>query len=74
LTTYLDNTKMLPPQKHTQIIAALKDNANASAVARQVGGVSHATVWRIAKQTDIELTAGQAAKGRYGTKQKTPAA
>jgi hypothetical protein len=64
----------LPPKKRAQIIAALKDNPNASAVTRLVGGVSQPTVWRIAKQTSIKLAAGQAAKGRYRTKQKAPAA
>jgi Helix-turn-helix domain of transposase family ISL3 len=52
---------MLPPKKRAKIIAALKANPNASAVARQVG-VSWLTVWRIAKRADIELTAGQAAR------------
>jgi transposase-like protein len=46
---------MLPPEKRARIIAALKENPNASAVARQVGGVSDVTVWKIAKQTGIKL-------------------
>src|ERR1700676_2904587 len=46
---------MLPPEKRAQIIAALKANPNARAVAKQVGGVNHVTVWKIAKQTGIAL-------------------
>jgi transposase-like protein len=45
---------MLPPEKRAQIIAALKENPNASAVGRQVG-VSDVTVWKLAKQTGIKL-------------------
>jgi transposase-like protein len=52
--------RALPPEKRAKIIAALKVNPNASAVARQVGGVSFSTVWKIAKQADIELTAAKA--------------
>jgi len=55
--------RALPPERRAKIIAALKANPNARAVARQVEGVSYATVKLIAKQTGIELTAGQAAKG-----------
>jgi hypothetical protein len=66
--------RALSPKTLAKIIAALKANPNAKAVTRQVGGVCHSTVWRIAKQTDIELSAGKAAKGRYRAKQKAPAA
>jgi len=52
----------LPPEKRAKIIAALKANPNAKEVARQVGGVSNVTVWKIAKQTGIDLTAGKAAR------------
>jgi hypothetical protein len=62
-STYPNSAKMLPPKKRAKIIAALKDNSNASAVARQVGGVCYETVRRIAKQTGIWLAAGRAAKG-----------
>jgi transposase-like protein len=48
------------PQKRAQIVAALKDNPNASAVAREIGGVSCQTVWRFAKEARLELTAGNA--------------
>jgi hypothetical protein len=55
-------------EKRTEIIEALKANSNASAVVKQIGGVSHQTVWRIAKQAEIKLTAGQAAKGNFQPK------
>src|ERR1019366_1958883 len=54
--------RRLTPKKRARIIAALKANPNASAVARQVSGVSNVTVWKIAKQTGIKLTAGKAAR------------
>jgi hypothetical protein len=53
---------MLPPKKRAKIIAALKANPNAKAVARQVGGVSNVTVWKIAKQTGIDLADAMAAR------------
>jgi transposase-like protein len=65
--------RSLPPETRARIIAALKTNPNAEAVARQVGGVSRTTVWKIAKWEDIELTAGKAARAHYGTRQKAPA-
>jgi ribosomal protein L32E len=46
---------MLSKEKYTQIIEALKTNPNARAVARQVGGVSNVTVWKIARQVGIDL-------------------
>ena len=64
---YFDNTKMpkiISPEKCAQIIAALKNNPNAAAVAREIGGVSHPTVWKIAKRAGIELTATEANLGR----------
>jgi hypothetical protein len=60
----------IPPEKRTEIIAALKANPNTKAVVRQLGGVCQRTVWRIAKQTGIELTK----RGGWRTKQTaTPA-
>jgi hypothetical protein len=53
---------MLPPEKRAQIIAALKANPNARAVARQIGGVSYPTVCGIAQQTGIDLAAANAAR------------
>jgi transposase len=55
---------VIPSEKHTQIIEALQANPNASAVARQIGGVSFQTVCSIAKKTGIELTAGKAMGGK----------
>jgi len=52
----------LPPKKRAKIIAALKANPNANAVARQVGGVSVLTVWRIAKRAGIQLPVGRPAR------------
>ena len=49
-------------EKHAQIIAALKANPNASKVAKQIGGVSHVVVSKIAKAAGIELTRGKAAR------------
>jgi transposase-like protein len=74
LAAAMTTRQALPPETRAKIIAALKANPNASAVARQVGGVSLSTVWKIAKQADIELTAGKAALGSYRAKQKASAA
>ncbi len=49
--------KKLPPEKRAKIIAALKANPNASAVARQVGDVSCNTVCKIARKAGIRLAA-----------------
>jgi tripartite-type tricarboxylate transporter receptor subunit TctC len=49
--------RSIPAEKRAQIIDALKSNPNARQVARQIGGVSHVTVWKIAKAAGIELTA-----------------
>jgi transposase-like protein len=53
----LDKMKKFPPEMRGKIIAALKANPSASAVARQVGGVSNHTVGRIARQAGIRLAA-----------------
>jgi hypothetical protein len=50
------------PEKHAQIIAALKDNPNASQVARKIGGVSHTKVGKIAKAAGITLAAAESGK------------
>ena len=57
------------PEKHAQIIAALKDNPNAAAVAKQIGGVSHTKVGKIAKAAGIALAAAESGK-RISTKQR----
>jgi hypothetical protein len=46
----------LTVEKRAQIIAALKANPIATQVAKQVGGVSQVTVWKIARAEGIELT------------------
>jgi hypothetical protein len=53
----------LTDEKRRQVIAALNVNSNATAVAREIGGISAAGVWKIAKRAGIELTAGMAARG-----------
>jgi len=53
--------KRLSAEKRAQIIAALKANPNAAEVAKQIRGVSHVAVWKIAKAAGIELTRGKAA-------------
>src|ERR1700733_7617005 len=55
--------KNLTEEKRRRVIAALNTNSNATAVAREVGGISAAGVWKIAKRAGIELTAGIAARG-----------
>jgi hypothetical protein len=55
--------KKLNEETRQKIIAALNVNSNATAVAREIGGVSAAGVWKIAKKAGIELTAGRAARG-----------
>jgi transposase-like protein len=62
------------PEKRAKIIAALKANPNATAVAKRLGGVSSWTVWKIAKQTGIKLAAGRAAQGKRGATRKAPTA
>ena len=58
--------QIISQEKRRQIIAALKDNPNATQIAREVGGVNYRTVVRLAQGAGIELTAGKAARGRRG--------
>ena len=58
--------QIISQEKRRQIIAALRDNPNATQVAREVGGVNYRTVVRLAEGAGIELTAGKAARGRRG--------
>jgi hypothetical protein len=58
----------ITPEKEQEILAALTRDSHASRVARTLGDVSYATVWRVAngKNADgktIDLEAGRAAKG-----------
>ena len=57
-----ESGKRLSAEQRVQIIAALKANPNASAVAKQIGGVSQVVVWKIAKAAGIELTRGKAVR------------
>ena len=57
-----ESGKQLSAEQRAQIIGALKANPNASEVARQIGGVSYAVVWKIAKAAGIDLTRGKAAR------------
>jgi len=57
-----ESGKRLSAEQRAQIIGALKANPNASEVARQIGGVSYAVVWNIAKAAGIELTRGRPAR------------
>jgi hypothetical protein len=50
-------------EKQEAIVAALDRDSHASRVARALGDVSYATVWRVAAKAGIDLTAGRAAKG-----------
>jgi ribosomal protein S25 len=54
----------ITPEKERKIIAALKEDSHASRVARTLGDVSYATVWRIADRNNIALTAGRKTMGR----------
>jgi transposase-like protein len=57
-----ESGKRLSAEQRAQIIGALKDNPNASEVAKQIVGVSQVAVWKIAKAAGIELTRGKAAR------------
>ena len=47
----------IPAEKRAEVIAALKDNPNTYQVAEAVGGVSRATVYRLAKENNIATIA-----------------
>lgn len=47
--------RWLTAETRAKIVAALEATPNASQVARQIGGVSSSTVWKIAKAEDIAL-------------------
>ena len=55
--------KKLTEEKRREVIAALNVSSNATAVAREIGGVSAVGVWKIARKAGIELPAGIAARG-----------
>ena len=54
----------ITPEKEQEIIAALKKDSHASRVARTLGDVSYATVWRVADRNAIALKAGRETMGR----------
>src|SRR5215813_9890792 len=54
----------ITPEKEQEIIAALEKDSHASRVARTLGDVSYATVWRVADRNAIALTAGRETMGR----------
>jgi hypothetical protein len=54
----------LTPEKEEEILAALARDAHASRVARRLGDVSYATVWRDADRNDIELVRARRAAVR----------
>jgi hypothetical protein len=54
----------ITPVKEREIIAALEKDSYASRVARTLGDVSYATVWRVADRYDIVLKAGRETMGR----------
>ena len=54
----------ITPEKEREIIAALEKDSHASRVARTLGDVSYATVWRVADRNDIVLKAGRETMGR----------
>ena|SRR5215475_10038753 len=54
----------ITPEKEQEIIAALEKDSHASRVARTLGDVSYATVWRVADRNAIALKAGRETMGR----------
>jgi ribosomal protein S25 len=54
----------IKPEKEQEIIAALEKDSHASRVARTLGDVSYATVWRVADRNAIALKAGRETMGR----------
>jgi transposase-like protein len=63
--------KKFPPQKRAEIAAALRLNPNASAVAKQFGGISKETVRNIAREAQIELAEENRAKtNRLSTRKR----
>jgi len=50
----------------SQIIEAFRKNSSTNAVAREVGNVSHVSVWQIARDEHIGVVAGKAKRGKPG--------
>ena len=53
----------ITPEKEQEILAALEKDSHASRVARALGDVSYATVWRVPDRNAIEFGVGREAKG-----------
>ena len=54
----------ITPEKEQEIIAALEKDSHASRVARTLGDVSYAAVWRVADRNAIALKPGRETMGR----------
>jgi hypothetical protein len=54
----------ITPETERRIISALEKDSHASRVARTLGDVSYATVWRVAHRYGVALTAGRETMGR----------
>jgi transposase-like protein len=54
----------ITPEKEQEILAALEKDSHVSRVARTLGDVSYATVWRVADRNAIALKAGRETMGR----------
>ena len=54
--------QIISEEKRRQIIAALKDNPNATQIARKIGSVSHTKVGKIAKAAGITLPVAESGK------------
>ena len=55
---------LITPEKEEEIVSAPEKDPHASRVARTLGDVSYATVWRVADRNDILLEAGRETMGR----------
>jgi transposase-like protein len=56
--------KRFSSEARAKIVAALRANPNATAVAKEIGGISPGTVSAIAKEANIPLAAGNLAKAK----------
>jgi transposase-like protein len=56
--------KKVTPEKRARIIKALELNPNASAVAREIGGISYAAISRLARKVNIALAQPGRQKGQ----------
>ena len=54
----------ITPERNEKLLPRRKRDSHASRVARTLGDVSYATVWRVADRNDIVLKAGRETMGR----------